>query len=548
MVQGGFVRDTEFMFENERAKILLVDDEKELTFVLRAHLAAAGHQVHEAHDGKSALAAAEALHPDLIVLDVGLPDTDGISVTRRLKSNPATQDIAIIMLTARSDPNHVVMALEAGAQEYVVKPFDVSELMARIRTVHRLRQVRRQLDDLNAGLAAEVEQRTRRLRMLYNFSRALNEADSKSEILDLVVDTAKRVTDSRRVSVLLQDADGRHLVCARAVGIDADVASRIRIPITDGVAGKVFTTGKTFVASALPPDAVSENRYESDAFLSTPLIATTLMTRESKLGVLSITDRVDGRPFTPDETECIRSIADSAAIALHNQIHRERLDDSVNVLLMTVGRLAEFRDNETSLHLERVREYARVLATRLQSTARFQPMVDDEFVENLYRAAPMHDVGKVGVPDHVLCKPDKLTPDEYRAMQRHCQIGRDVLQSAMTRTGPVPLLKMCVEIASSHHERYDGNGYPDGLQGDAIPLSARIIALVDAYDAITSKRRYKPATSHERALEIVRSERGKHFDPDLVEAFLGCADEFDAIRRQHSDEAQARELATVDSA
>ncbi len=523
------------MTDPERAKILLVDDDQELIFVLRAHLIAAGYSVEDVQDAETALEVVPEFRPDVIVMDVGLPGMNGIEATRRIKSAPHTSDVAVIMLTARSDTDHVVMALEAGAQEYVVKPFEIAELLARIRTVHRLCETRRALDALNGQLTNQVEERTSRLRILYNFTRSLNGASTREQILDLIIDGVQQVTGSQRVSILLKESDNRHLVCARAAGIDAEVAQRIRVSTTEGIAGMVFMTGKTYVASAYDLVADSADRYESDAFVSTPLIATSLMTSEEKLGVLSITDKAGGGQFAPDEVECIRSIADAGAIALHNQIHRERLDESVNVLLMTLGRLAEFRDDETGGHLERVRLYARVLAHELKTSPGYEDAVSDEFVENIHRAAPMHDIGKVGVPDEILCKPGKLTPDEYRQMKEHCRIGREVIESAMAKTGPVPILRRCVEIAASHHERWDGSGYPEGLAGERIPLSARIIALVDAYDAITSKRRYKDAQEHQKAVGIVRAEAGKHFDPGLIEPFLRCADEFDRIRGVHSD-------------
>ncbi len=525
-----------FVTDSEQGRIVLVDDDEKLQFVLRAHLVSVGYGVECVGDGESAIERVASYQPHVVVMDVGLPGMDGIEATRRLKSLEATADIPVIMLTARSDSDHVVMALDAGAQEYVVKPFDVAELMARIRTVRRLRQTRIELDSLNDRLASEVESRTGRLRTLYNFTRSLNEADSRREILELIVEAVKEVTGSGRVSILLKDRDGKNLVCRCATGIDPKIVDTINVPTTDGIAGKVFTTGKTYVASAFESPNESVDRYGSDSFVSTPLIATSLMTREEKLGVLSITDKRGGDPFTSDEIECIRAIADSGAIAIHNQLHRERLDSSVNVLLMTVGRLAEYRDNETSKHLERVREYARLLATEVKSMSKYSNEVSDRFVEDIFNAAPMHDIGKVGIPDNILCKPDKLNDNEYTIMKQHCRIGREVLQSALAETGPVPLLRMCADIASSHHEKYDGTGYPDGLRGEEIPLESRIIGLVDAYDAITSRRRYKDPISHERAVEIIRSDSGTHFDPELLAPFLRCADRFDEIRRAHLDD------------
>jgi response regulator RpfG family c-di-GMP phosphodiesterase len=369
---------------------------------------------------------------------------------------------------------------------------------------------------------------------LYQFTRMLNLARTRDEILDLTIRTVQEVTGSQRVSILLKEEGGHFLRCARAAGMDESLVPRIRVSTKEGIAGQVFSTGRTFVATASSRhDGVGH--YESDTFVSTPLVATSLMTREETLGVLSITDKPSGEVFSNEEVECIRSIADSGAIALHNQIHRERLDESVNVLLMTVGRLAEFRDNETGTHLERVREYARLLATELQRDSAYSDLVTDEFVSDIYRAAPMHDIGKVGVPDSILCKPAKLTDEEFRTMKEHCRIGCEVIGSAVTKTGPLPILTMCREIAESHHERWDGNGYPNRLSGEKIPLSARIIAIADAYDAITSARRYKGAKTHDEAIDIICADAGKHFDPEIVKPCLRIANQFDEIRELHRD-------------
>jgi putative two-component system response regulator len=147
----------------------------------------------------------------------------------------------------------------------------------------------------------------------------------------------------------------------------------------------------------------------------------------------------------------------------------------------------------------------------------------------------MHDIGKVGISDDILTKPGKLTDEEYQIMKTHTDIGRRVLSQALDPAHPVPLLRMCIDIAYCHHERYDGTGYPRRMAGDRIPLAARIIALVDAYDAITSQRRYKAAKSHEQAVEIIRCETGKHFDPVLVAAFLRCHEQFAEFRARNDD-------------
>ena len=248
-----------------------------------------------------------------------------------------------------------------------------------------------------------------------------------------------------------------------------------------------------------------------------------------------MTEKSNDDPFTQEEIECIRSIADAGAIALNNLTHRTRLEHSIRVLLTTVGHLSEFRDEETGLHLERVSQYARILARQLASEGPFVDDVNSDFVEAIGLAAPMHDIGKIGIPDDILIKPHALTDEEYAVMQTHTTIGYRVLSEAMEGTGPVPLLQRCIDIAYCHHEHVDGQGYPRGLKGDEIPLSARIIALVDAYDAITSRRRYKNAQTHEAAVATIRRDAGTHFDARIVDAFLKCEHHFAAIAGRFAD-------------
>ncbi len=516
----------------EQGTVLVVEDDAELRFILCVHLRAAGFEVVEACDGLEALdLVAERLF-DLIVMDVGLPRLDGVATTRRLKEDPKTSSIPIIMLTARSGSGDVVKGFEAGAQEYLFKPFDVAELLARVRTVYRLAKAHQNLDQLNTQLEAEVDAKTRRLQRLYEFMRDLNHASSREDILDLVVECVRQTTQADRISLFLLDASNEQLVCERAVGADAASLPPISAADVHGIVGQVFRTGRAISAKTFGGGSDTARRYARDEFLSTPLITTSLETRDGVIGVLNVTDKHDGKSFRHEEIECVQSVANAAAIALDNVTRRIRLEQSVRVLLQTVGRLAEYRDEETTLHLERVAKMAKILARELQNAGPYAATVTDEFVEMLVQAAPMHDIGKVGIPDDILTKPGKLTDEEFQIMKTHTDIGRRVLSQAVDSAHPAPLLQMCIDIAFSHHERFDGRGYPRRLRGEDIPLSARIIALVDAYDAITSRRRYKAAKPHQQAVEIIRADSGKHFDPVIVNAFLRIESEFDEVREQ----------------
>jgi putative two-component system response regulator len=207
-----------------------------------------------------------------------------------------------------------------------------------------------------------------------------------------------------------------------------------------------------------------------------------------------------------------------------------------DVTIMAMASLAETRDNETGNHIRRTQNYVRALANALRSHPRFASVLDDESIELLYKSAPLHDIGKVGIPDAILLKPGKLTPEEFEIIKTHTTLGRNTIAAAERLIeGPSTFLRLAREIAHYHQEKWDGSGYPEGLRGDAIPVSARLMALADVYDALISKRVYKPAFPHEKAVAIIREGRGKHFDPDVVDVFLMIEGQFRAIAGRFAD-------------
>lgn len=206
-----------------------------------------------------------------------------------------------------------------------------------------------------------------------------------------------------------------------------------------------------------------------------------------------------------------------------------------DIALLTLAKLAESRDSATGRHLERMAAYSRRLGQELLST------VTEEFVEDLYKSSPLHDIGKVGIPDAILLKPGPLSPEETAVMRTHPTIGGDTLRKVIEAYDRHTFLAMGMEIAYYHHERWDGTGYPRGLSERQIPLAARIVALADAYDTITSRRPYKAAFAHEEAVRRIAVDRGTHFDPALVDAFLRCHSDFVEIRGRLTDLAEGRE-------
>jgi putative two-component system response regulator len=206
-----------------------------------------------------------------------------------------------------------------------------------------------------------------------------------------------------------------------------------------------------------------------------------------------------------------------------------------DVAIFAMAKLAESRDPETGAHLERVMNYSRVLAQQLPAIGKHVDTVDAEFVRLVYATSPLHDIGKVGIPDSVLLKPGRLSDDEFAIMKMHTTIGAQTLDAALTRFPSAKFLRMARNIAATHHEHWDGRGYPNGLKGQDIPLCGRIVALADVYDALTSRRVYKSAFHHQVAKGIILKETGTHFDPDVVEAFLAVEPQFVAIRERYNE-------------
>lgn len=226
--------------------------------------------------------------------------------------------------------------------------------------------------------------------------------------------------------------------------------------------------------------------------------------------------------------------------------HRDRLDELVHertrelaitqeVTIEAMATLAEWRDPETGAHIKRTQNYVRTLAEYMSALPGYAESLDRNTVDLLYLSAPLHDVGKVSIPDAVLLKPSTLTEEEFREMKHHTTRGRDALAAAERKLGGNSFLHLAREIAYSHHERWDGNGYPQGLAGEAIPLPARLMSVADVYDALTSKRVYKPAMPHDVAMDIILKGRGTQFDPVVVDALVAVQDKFQVIAAQHAD-------------
>lgn len=231
-----------------------------------------------------------------------------------------------------------------------------------------------------------------------------------------------------------------------------------------------------------------------------------------------------GKPFHPAELQARIRVAERV-LGL----------ESRDVAIFAMAKLTESRDPETGQHLERIRRYSRILAHELGLDGKYRDIVTDEFESLIHATSPLHDIGKVGIPDCVLLKPDRLSSDEFEIMKTHTTIGAETLGAALERYPGTRYLTMARDIALTHHERFDGSGYPQGLRGEAIPLSGRIVALADVYDALTSNRVYKRAFNHAVTRSMIVEERGRHFDPVIVDAFEICESVFVETLEEYSD-------------
>ncbi len=280
-----------------------------------------------------------------------------------------------------------------------------------------------------------------------------------------------------------------------------------------------------------------------------PIIFVTAMDKEqdeAKGLALGAVDYIP-KPFSPELVK--------ARVRNHLELknHRDHLEKLVQertrevrltqaVMIESLGTLAEYRDPETGGHIKRTQNYVKALANHLKNHPDFSDKLNDEAIELLYISAPLHDMGKVGVPDNILLKPGKLTDEEFDEMKKHTKFGFDALKITEQKLGENYFLRCAREIAYTHHEKWDGTGYPQGLKQNEIPVAGRLMALADVYDALISKRVYKPPMPHEKAMRIIEEGKGSHFDPDVVDAFLALENTFRNIALTYADFDEEREM------
>ena len=287
------------------------------------------------------------------------------------------------------------------------------------------------------------------------------------------------------------------------------------------------------------PDATQDARFKDNPLVTGPphirlYAGAPLVTRDGHaLGSLCVIDTQPRRPSSR-QIDALRVLARSvvAQMELRRSADDLREAQTREVAIIALAKLAETRDRETGAHLERVQSYCEILAEQLVAMGQYTDEIDPVFIRTLHATSPLHDIGKVGIPDGVLLKCGRLTPSEFEIMKSHTTIGASTLDAALERFPGTKFLRMARDIAATHHERFDGTGYPNGLAGEQIPLCGRIVAVANVYDALSNKRTYKEAHSHAFAKGILLKEAGHHFDPVVIAAFEMAEEAIMAVRHR----------------
>ncbi len=286
----------------------------------------------------------------------------------------------------------------------------------------------------------------------------------------------------------------------------------------------------------IPVIFLTANRSVEDEKLGFDLGAADYITKPINPAILQA--RVGGQLALKAYADTLREKADFFEREVEKRTAELAAIQDVTILVM--ASLAETRDSETGNHIRRTQFYVKALAEQLKSHPRFAATLSDHYIALLYKSAPLHDIGKVGIPDRILLKPGKFTAEEFEIMKTHTTLGRDAIDRAEKMLGTrVEFLSIAKEIAYGHQEKWDGSGYPLGIRGDDIPVSARLMALADVYDALISRRVYKEGMSHEQAVQIIEEGRDAHFDPDLVDAFVVIQEQFREIALRYADTHEA---------
>ncbi|MGA0172479.1 MAG: HD domain-containing phosphohydrolase [Phycisphaerales bacterium] len=560
-----------------RVSVLLVDDQALIGEAVRRMLATQpAIDFRYCSEGSKAVEAARSFAPTVILQDLVMPDANGLELLEAYRSDDRLRDVPVIVLSAKEEASTKAEAFARGASDYLVKLPDPVELLARIhhhsagfvaererqrafaelsameRQVRdknrRLDEANRRLEALNADLAEDVREGQDRLESIAATGAELSRIQDLDILLERILGEAGRFADAAAGAILVRRGDALLLEHRLARGIATHEPGADPISISmDGLAGRASMTGDvvhatTPSADSARPGFVGDLAIEGfTAVTIGSALALPLRTATAEvLGVLVLVD--SSRGFPAEDLRLLAHFASLATVAM------ERASLTRSMILRMIG-MAELRDpTETGTHVQRVAGYSIAIFSEWARRHSLDPAEAERQRDLLRIAAMLHDVGKVGIPDAILKKPGKLDDAEFARMQTHTVIGANLFAGLRTEFDAAAR-----EVALRHHERWDGGGYPGpgdpavlaetppdapiraGLAGEAIPLFARIVGLADVFDALSSKRSYKESWPESKVLDVIRSESGRHFDPELVEILLDRIDELRAVRDRFGD-------------
>jgi response regulator RpfG family c-di-GMP phosphodiesterase len=504
-------------------RILVVDDEIVIRELMYDILSDEGFTVETAANGKTALEMVRA-GDNFVVLftDIVMPEMDGIELIREARK--VDPSLVPIVMTGYATLETARAAVKEGAYDYVLKPFNLSEIKLAVSNALE----RRRLTMENARLLEITD--------LFRISENIASIRDQDNLLDYVLRAALERADATRGSIMLVSQDGTRLEVVRSIGLPRDI-NGVTIPINRGISGWVAQNVQPLFVTDLKRDPRLQEmslKLSSESFISVPLERKGIPSRQGSLAgagqpeviaVLNVTDKRGGRRFTETDLKALSIVANHAAAAFDNVRLIRNIEDAQREMVFTLGEIVETRSRETGNHVKRVAEYSRLLAAKCG--------LSTEEAEVIRLATPLHDVGKVGIPDAVLNKPGRLTPEEYEIIKTHCQIGYDMLKVSNGR-----VLQTAAVIALQHHERFDGGGYPLGIAGKDIHMYGRITGIADVFDALGVARVYKEAWPFDRIVDYFCEQRGKQFDPDLIDVFFANINEIAEIRGAFPEQGQ----------
>jgi HD-GYP domain-containing protein (c-di-GMP phosphodiesterase class II) len=372
---------------------------------------------------------------------------------------------------------------------------------------------------------------SQQLRALSSLNARLICMEADQPVYGEMVEGIRRVLNTDACALFMHERRDDQLVLEGVSGLEVLPEDR-RIHLREAWRPAVQAFTEEYLVHVPDVDSLQGVRPLLQGYRS--LVALPIIGREGPVGAFEFGCRAAGG-FSSEQIDLASMLVDQMAYQLENYRLIRQLSSSRDAVIHGMARLAESRGGDIGGHLDRICAFSTLLAERLHGRPGYLGAVTDEWVATLGRAAALHDIGKVGIPDRILLKPGGLDEDEFAIMKGHAQLGADILRDLMLTHGTFPMLEMGVDVALAHHERWDGSGYPHGLAGQAIPLAARIVAVADVYDALTSKRVYKDAWSQDDTLSQMAGLAGTHFDPDLVPVFLKNPEELLAIRRRYPD-------------